>query len=554
MTRKVYIGSAWPYVNGRLHLGHVAGLLPADVLARYHRLAGDDVLWTSGSDCHGTPITERARAEGVTPEEIATRFHAGMVEDFERLGFSYSLYWATMEPAHHKRVQASFLDLWNKGYIVEGDYHMAHCGACGENRSDREINGTCPKCGDAEARGDQCDACGDMLNPIDLKNATCAKCKGEVRFDTSRELFLDLPRVTKELETWVQAQTHWRENAKAWTQGWLTIGLKPRAITRNIEWGIKVPLQGWEDRRIYVWFEAVHGYLTASMEWAFQSGDLDAWKPFWLSDTTEPALAYYVIGKDNIPFHTLIWPGILMAREGFVLPWHIVSSEYLVFEDKKLSKSKGWVIYAHEFMDRYDPDLLRYFLLANGPESRDTNFTWERFVDLVNSELVNNYSNLVHRLLSFVSKRFDSKVPIMGPLTVEDTDLLAQCEQTFVTAGECIERTEFRRAIETIMQLVQEANRYFTNQKPWEVIKTNEDRAMTIISVGLRVLCALSILTEPFIPTQAKRLQDMLRVSDADKIWACPVLKENHDLGEIAPLFQRLDKALIERERSRLGG
>lgn len=548
MPRHVYIGSAWPYVNGRLHLGHVAGLLPADVLARYHRLVGDQVLWTSGSDCHGTPITEQARLQGCTPREIAERYHACMVEDFEALGFSYSLYWATMEPAHQRRVHESFLELHRQGLIVEGDYHMARCAVCDETRADREINGTCPKCQTAGARGDQCDACGEELNPIELIAPLCAKCQGAISFETSRELYFDLPQVADRLLTWVNQQTHWRENAKAWTEGWLKQGLKQRAITRKIDWGITVPLPGWEDRRIYVWFEAVHGYLTASMEVAAHSEDPEAWKTFWMP--ASDVVAYYVIGKDNIPFHSLLWPAVLMAR-GLALPWHIVSSEYLVFEDKKLSKSKGWVLYVHDFLLRYDPDLLRYFLIANGPETQDTNFTWERFVTLTNRELVDNYSNLVHRALSFARARFEGRVPPLFERTLEDTALLDLVAVTFQKVGAYIEQTELRHAIEAVMSLVQAANRYISEQAPWTLIKTDPDRASTVINTVLQVIASLSVLTEPFLPKQASRLRAMLNQSEGFA-WKPLEVPEGTTLGEIIPLFSRLDPRVIEQERERL--
>ncbi|MFA4846222.1 MAG: methionine--tRNA ligase, partial [Patescibacteria group bacterium] len=526
--RRIYIGSAWPYVNGELHLGHIASLVPADLLARYHRAMGDAVLWTSGSDCHGTPITQRARKEGCTPRDVAERFHESVSKTFDQFGFSYSLYGATMEPWHYAGVQESFLELHKQGLIIEDDYHAAHCDSCMDTRSDREINGTCSKCNAVGARGDQCDACGSELNPSELLKPVCAVCGGKITFETSRELFLNLPALAERLQAWVHAQTHWRDNAKKWTEGWLTQGLKPRAISRKIDWGIPIPLQGWENRRIYVWFEAVHGYLTASMEWAKQRGDSEAWKPFW----SEGAKAYYVIGKDNIPFHTLMWPFILMAR-GFVLPWHIVSCEYLGLEGKPLSTSKNWAIWAPDYLSRHDPDRLRYYLFANGPERQDVDFTWKSFVEITNSELVNNYSNLVYRVLSFVQKRFDSKVPELCELRTVDDGLLLQCVTTFGKVGSFIEATEFRHAIEAVMTLVQEANRYMQHEEPWTVFKTDPARAGTVLHVLLQVLASLSVLTEPFMPFQAERLYNMLQIHDAHLLWQMPKLESGHELGSI---------------------
>lgn len=546
-SRRIYIGSAWPYVNGPLHLGHIAALVPADLLARYHRAMGDAVLWTSGSDCHGTPITQRARKEGCTPREVAQRFHESVKQTFEQFGFSYSLYGATMEPWHYAGVQESFLELHKQGLIIEDDYHAAHCDVCIDTRSDREINGTCSKCNAPGARGDQCNSCGSELNPSELLHPVCAICSGPITFETSRELFLNLPALAERLQTWVRSQTHWRDNAKKWTEGWLAQGLKSRAISRKIDWGIPIPLAGWEDRRIYVWFEAVHGYLTASMELTRLNNDPDAWKPFW----SEGAKAYYVIGKDNIPFHTLMWPFILMAR-GLVLPWHIVSSEYLGLEGQPLSTSKNWAIWAPDYLSRHDPDRLRYYLFANGPEKQDVDFTWKSFVEITNSELVNNYSNLAYRVLSFVQKRFDGKVPCCNELRAADNELLLKCVTTFTEVGAFIEATEFRHAIEAVMTLVQEANRYMSHEEPWTVFKKDPERAGTVLNVLLQVLASLSVLTEPFMPFQAKRLREMLQIHNEDLLWQIPRLDSGHELGPIFMLFLRLEPSVVADEEQRL--
>ncbi|MBI5794345.1 methionine--tRNA ligase [Candidatus Uhrbacteria bacterium] len=550
MSREIYIGSAWPYVNGPLHLGHVAALLPADVIARYHRLVGDRVLWTSGSDCHGTPITERARKEGRTPREVAKEFHDVISHTFDRLGFSYSLYWATMESEHISYVQESFRMLYDLGLIIEDDYQHAYCALCQDTRTDREITGRCPHCGN-DARGDQCDTCGEVLNPSELKNPVCSKCAGAITFEITRELFFDLPAVETRLREWVTTQTHWRDNAKSWTQGWLDQGLKPRAITRKINWGIPVPLPGWEDRRIYVWFEAVHGYWTASRQWAVaQNSNSESWRPFWDADNPN-LLTYYVIGKDNIPFHTLMWPAILIA-ERRALPWQIVASEYLVFEDRKLSTSKGWVLWADDALDRYDPDFLRYFLIAHGPEHRDTNFTWDRFALSVNGELIDNYGNLVQRVLSFASKRFDGKVPLAFELDERDEQMLNRADNTFAQVGSAIERTEFKQALEMIMALVRSANQYLNDAAPWTQIKTDAVRAGTTVAVALNVIMALSILTEPFLPFQAKRVRSMLPMADEDFRWAMPLLKTGVPFGDVQTLFTKIEPSIIEEEHRRL--
>ncbi len=543
MRRNVYVGSAWPYPNGKLHLGHIAGLVPADVIARYHRLRGDRVLWTSGSDCHGTPITERARKEGVAPRDVAGRFHAGFIRTFDRLGFSYDLYGATMEPWHVQAVQESFLELHRKRLIVEGEELAAHCDACRDRRADREIGGTCPACHSAGARGDQCDACGRVLAPNELLSPVCRACGGAIRFERSRELFFDLPAFEPLLRDWVGRQSHWRVNAKGWTDGWLKEGLKRRTVTRAIDWGIPVPLPGWEDRRIYVWFEAVHGYLTASREWARRQGDPDAWKPFWTM--TDPrALAYYVVGKDNIPFHTLLWPAVLMGL-GLALPWQIVSSEYLTFGDAKLSKSTGTAITADKALDAYDPDALRWFLVAHGPERQDTPFTWERFVSVANADLANTYSNLVHRLLSFVARTYGGCLPDAKPFGERADALLEMVDRSFDEIGTLIERTELREAAARVLALAQVTNEFVSHEAPWVQIRTNASRAASAVSVALRVIAALAVLTQPFMPFQAQRLARLLAPAAADgeaafSRWEAPTLKPGVRLAPPEPLFLRI--------------
>ena len=546
--RHVFIGSAWPYANGSLHLGHVAGLLPADVLARYHRLFGDKVLWTSGSDCHGTPITERARKEGSTSRDVAERFHAEFVETFNQLGFSYSLYWATMEPEHHARVQVSFLELHSMGLIIEDDFSRAKCVACNGYRADREIEGACPHCKNEGARGDQCDFCGTELNPDEVVDPVCNVCQGSITFEISRELFFDLPQLAERLLDWVGKQDHWRENAKQWTSGWLRTGLKPRPISRKIDWGIPIPLDGWGDYCIYVWFEAVHGYWTASVQHAIDSGDPDAWKPFW--DASDKNVRhYYVIGKDNIPFHTLMWPGILMAHDR-ALPYHIVSSEFLGLEGAPLSTSRNWAIWVPDFLERYSADALRYFLIANGPEKRDVDFTWKGFVERFNGEVVNNYGNLVNRVLKFAHKRYEGKVPTPGELDHTDRALLSRVDLAFKVLAIDIENTEFRSAISALMELVRAANKYLHEQEPWKVIKTDPDRAATVLWTAMKVISALSILTEPFMPFQAEKLRAMLH-TDHYK-WSTPELKADADFGPVEALFEKIDPAAIEEELERL--
>jgi len=540
MSGKIFIGSAWPYTNGSLHLGHLAGLSPADLLARYFRLAGYEVLWVSGSDCHGTPITLRAEAEGVTPQEICDRYHQEFVDTFNDYGFTYDLYWMTADPAHHRRVQESFTLLAKAGVIVPQQFRRAYCPDCKGHLADRELRGECPICGEKGVRGDQCDQCTTPLGVDELINPTCEKHGIAIDLQDSTELAFDLPKLAEQLEQWIGTRGHWRTNALQGARGLLESGLKSRSVSREMDWGISVPLDSWEGHCIYVWLEAVHGYMTASMEWAEQQGDPELWKRFWIGE--EPDLRHYlVIGKDNIPFHTLWWPGVLMARDkGFALPWHVVSSEYLQFGDKKASKSKGNVVWAPDFAKMYPTDTLRYFLFAQGPETRDTNFTWELFIKSVNGELVNNFSNLVHRVLTFVAKRYDGQVPPAGEYNHKDHKLaIDRVQATFGMVGTHIEDTEFKQAIQQVMRLVKWANQYMNEQAPWAEIKEDPARAATTINVLLQVIAALSVLIEPFIPFAAEQLQrDLLQIDHSE--WSTPDLPDGHQLGTPVPLFTRL--------------
>jgi len=547
----VFIGSAWPYANGSLHAGHVAGLLPADVLARAHRLFGDEVLWTSGSDCHGTPITEKARVEGVSSGEIAKRYHQEFLQTFTDLGFSYSLYWATMDPNHHARVQASFLELYDKGLIVEAKFERSLCSYCSKPRADREIKGKCPHCGDGRARGDQCDNCGTELTPDELVTPVCSDCGSPIKFETSTELAFDLPALAERLTEWVGKQEHWRDNAKQWTEGWLRGGLKLRPISRKMDWGIPIPVPGWEDHCIYVWFEAVHGYLTASMQHAEDSGDLDAWKPFW--DGSNPLVKpYYVIGKDNIPFHTLMWPGILMGRENLALPWHIVSSEFLGLEGKPLSTRDNWAIWVPDFLSRYTADSLRYFLIKHGPETRDVDFVWKTFIEVFNGEVVNNYGNLVSRVLKFNANKLNGDVPhvVAEDLGADDLKMFDRAISIFSSVQRNIEATKFRAAIKDVWQLAQWTNQYWNDRQPWKELKIDPHQARVTVFVAIQVIGALSILTEPFMPHQAAELRKMLMTDHYE--WSAPRLESGHKLGQPYSLFERIDIAAAEAEVERL--
>jgi len=382
MPERIFIGVAWPYVSGWPHLGHVAGVyLPADIFSRYHRLAGNEVLMVSGSDEHGTPITVRADQEGKTPKEIADRYHDVLLWCWEKLGISWDLYTRTGTDNHRQVAQDMFKRLLEQGYIFEDTTPHLYCETDKRSLPDRYVEGRCPNCSFDRARGDQCDNCGRPLDALDLGNPRCRLCGGEPVVRQSAHFFLALDKFSDRLREWVSEQHHWRPNVRNFTLGMIDEGLKPRPITRDITWGVPIPLPGYEDKRIYVWFEAVCGYLSASKEWAARKGEPDAWRRFW--DADSGVKAYYFIGKDNIPFHTIIWPAMLMGYGGLALPFDVPANEYLNFKGQQFSRGRNWAVWLPDYLERHPPDPLRFVLCAEMPETQDNDFTWEKYLSLI---------------------------------------------------------------------------------------------------------------------------------------------------------------------------
>jgi methionyl-tRNA synthetase len=552
MTERIFIGVGWPYANGSLHLGHIAGAyLPADIFARYHRLKGNEVLMVSGSDRHGTPITIKAEQEGKTPAEIADRYHREFLESWKSLGISWDLYTSTGTPNHSEVVHDFFLTLKKNGYIYKSSTSQPYCLQCERFLPDRYVEGTCPHCGDTGARGDQCDQCGKPLNAVELIEARCRECGSQPEFRETEHFFLKLSAFQESLKEWVTRQTHWRPNVRNFTLGFLEEGLKDRAITRDIDWGITVPLPGYESKRIYVWFENIIGYLSASKEWGGSQGDSEKWRRFWEGD----ARGYYFIGKDNVVFHTMNWPAELMGYGGLNLPYDVPANEFLTIETKKGSKSRNWAIWVPDFLSRYDPDPLRYMLSINMPETSDTDFSWREFVRRNNDELVATYGNLVNRVLTFTYRNFEGRVSEHGEHDEESRLLIKKAEDTQKSVDEHLSKCSFKEAIKTAMALAHAANRYLDGKAPWKAIKENRKSAATSLYVALSVIAQLKQILYPFLPFSSQKVHEYLGYEGKieDGSWNWQDLSPGQKLREPQALFKKLDESIIEEEARRIG-
>jgi methionyl-tRNA synthetase len=579
MTERILVAVAWPYASGARHIGHVAGFgVPSDVFARYHRMRGNHVLMVSGTDEHGTPVMVTADQEGRSPRETADHYNRVIREDLQHLGLSYDLFTRTTTPNHYRVVQDLFRTLYERGYVREKRMLVAFSATTGHTLPDRYIEGTCPNCGYEAARGDQCDNCGKQLDPSDLIDPRSRIDGRPPEFRETEHLFLDLPAFADRLREWIEAKRDWRPNVRNFSLR-LIDELKPRPITRDLDWGVPVPVAGYGDnKRIYVWFDAVIGYLSASVEWAANRGTPDAWRDWW----QDPAsLHYYFMGKDNIVFHSVIWPSILLgygeggelgARRGPLrLPEQIVASEFLTMEGRKFAASRGVGILVGDFLSRYDPDPLRYYLTAAGPETQDTDFTWSEFVRRNNDELLANWGNLVNRTLAVAHRHFGS-VPDPGPLSDEDRAILVAVEAGFEAVGEQIERAHLKAALGEAMRIASQVNQYASDQAPWKLIESDRERAGTVVNMLLRCIDNVKILLTPFLPFSSQELHRLLgyddviagppeqrEVEDADGFhvvltgdyatwsgrWQPTALPPGQKLAEPKPLFKKLDPARV---------
>ena len=552
MGERIFIGVAWPYANGSLHLGQIAGAyLPPDIFARYHRMKGNQVLMVSGSDQHGTPITLRAEREGVEPGAIAARYHQEFLESWQKLGISFDLFTSTGTANHTRVVQEVFLTLLEKGYIYKDTASQPFCPHCQRFLTDRYIGGTCPYCRSKKARGDQCDDCGKPLNAVELVDPQCSFCGEAPQFRDSEHFFLKLSAFQDRLLDWVKEKNYWRQNVRNFTISYLEGGLNDRAITRDIDWGVPLPLPGFEGKRIYVWFEAVIGYLSAAKEWAQSCGNEKKWRDFWQGDE---AKGYYFIGKDNIIFHTVIWPAMLMGCGDLNLPYDVPANEFLTIEGKKLSTSRNWAVWLPDYLSRYDPDPLRYLLSISMPEASDTDFSWSEFIRRNNDELVATYGNLVHRVLTFTYRKFGGCVPEPGELDDKSKDIIEGAEFTIGKVGKLLHECHFKEAIKSAMSLAQEANRYLDMKSPWKVIKDDRQAAATALYVATTVISSLRTVLYPFLPFSSQKLHEYLGFAGGveDDGWRLRSPVPGQKLLPPEPLFSKLDEGLAEEESNRL--
>ncbi len=576
MTKKILVTTAWPYANGPLHLGHLAGsYLPADIFARYNRMVGNETLMVSGTDEHGTPISVQAERENRSPRDVVDKYNEIIKRSLEDIGCSYDLFTRTTTENHRKTVQDFFLTLVDHGFIYEKTMNLPYCSKCNKFLPDRYIEGTCPKCSAKEARGDQCDECGRTLDPIELIDPYCKHCHTMPETRDSRHYFFKLSAFQGKLIAWIETKKgQWRPNVYNFTINWLKEGLLDRPITRDLKWGIPIPLEGAEGKVIYVWFEAVIGYLSATKQYFAERGRPDAWRDWWEDPNTE---TYYFIGKDNIPFHTIIWPAMLLGYGELNLPSAVPANEFLNFGGGKFSTSKGYAVWLDGYLEHFDPDPLRYYLSINMPESKDADFTWDEFKRRNNEELVSTFGNFVHRVLTFIDKFYDGTIPEAADLDERDLSILDDIDMAVDEVGIHIQKCEFKRAMARVMSLASLGNQYFNEKAPWKKRRSREnalyvgacnvyfDEKAQLEEEGSRgntlyvsacIVRTLSILITPFLPFSAQKLWNMLGYAGSvhEQEWESAMeTVKSQCIKDVKPLFKLIEDADIKEWNAKLG-
>ncbi len=552
--KRYTITSALPYANGPIHIGHLAGVyVPADIYARYLRSKGKDVLFIGGSDEHGVPITIKARKEGVSPQDIVDRYHNIIKKSFEEFGISFDVYSRTSAPVHHETASAFFKKLYADGKFIEKTNEQYYDEKTHTFLADRYITGTCPHCGYEKAYGDQCESCGTSLSPLELINPKSALSGNVPVLKETKHWYLPLDQYEDFLKEWILEghKNDWKTNVYGQVKSWIDQGLKPRAVTRDLSWGVKVPLEGTEGKVLYVWFDAPIGYISASREWSNRTGK--DWEPYWKSDDTR---LVHFIGKDNIVFHCIIFPVMLKAEGSYILPDNVPANEFLNLENDKISTSRNWAVWLHEYLEEFPgkQDVLRYVLTANAPETKDNDFTWKDFQARNNNELLAIFGNFVNRTLVLTKKYFDSKVPPRHELRDIDNETLESLKAFPGKITRSLDRYRFREALGEMMNLARLGNKYLTDNEPWKIFKTDPERVETILNISLQIAANLSIVAEPFLPFSAEKLLGMLNLKPLkwDVAGSTNLLPEGHQLGKPAFLFEKIEDAEVEKQVQKL--
>ena len=550
--KRTLVTTALPYANGPVHIGHLAGVyVPADIYVRYKRMKGDEVLFIGGSDEHGVPIAIKAKAEGISPQEIVDRYHTLIKESFARLGIDFDIYSRTTSETHEKTASAFFTKLYESGKLIEQTSEQYYDPEAKQFLADRYITGTCPHCHNERAYGDQCEACGTSLSATDLINPHSAISGAKPELRETKHWYLPLGDYESFLRKWIlEGHKEWKPNVYGQCKSWLDLGLQPRAVTRDLDWGIPVPLQGAEGKVLYVWFDAPIGYISNTKELL-----PDSWRTWWCDPETR---MIHFIGKDNIVFHCIIFPAMLKAEGSFNLPDNVPANEFLNLEGDKISTSRNWAIWLHEYLDEMPgkEDVLRYVLTANAPETKDNDFTWRDYQARNNNELVAIYGNFVNRALVLTHKYFDGKVPPLGHLTEIDEEMLREMAAIPAELDDQLEHFHFREALKTAMQLARIGNKYLADTEPWKVIKSDPDRVATILHLALQLVGNLSIAFAPFTPFSTRRLLAMLQVGEEgfafSRFGATDLLPEGHQLGTPELLFEKIEDEVIQAQLDKL--
>jgi len=546
---KYLVTSALPYANGHLHIGHVAGAyLPADIFVRFQKLLGNDVIYICGTDEHGAPISIKAEAERKTPREIVDYYHQSITKSFKELEIDFDNFSGTARPEHIKISQEFFLNLYKKGFVIEKTTKQHYCEHDNRFLADRYIEGTCPYCGAEGARGDQCDACGKLIDAIKLIDPKCKICGNKPVIKETTNWYLELPKFEKPLREWLKTKTYWKENVLNFILGWLNEGLIERSITRDIDWGVPVPLEGADGKVLYVWFDAPIGYLSSTVEWAKELGIPDRWKDYWLDPETK---LIHFVGKDNIPFHTITWPSVLMEQDkNFVLPYDVPANEYLNIAGQKTSTSKNYAIWVKDVVKYFDPEYLRFYLAAIAPETKDSDFSWEDFQAKINNELANVLGNLANRVFTFTRKHFNGE--LQEPVSLSDISkhTLKEAHNLVEEIKECYENYRVRKAVKLILDIARSGNKYFDETKPWVTVKENKSKAAETLYVCIELLRIISIVFSPILPKSMQKLRAMLNLNQPLSWNEVTDPLSKITLGEVSPLFRKItDEEVAEQNR-----